>query len=219
MAGRLTGAHLYVVHTVPQSFEGRVHHFSLPSPLLQDAAVLEASDQVNHPCPLLRGLWASCPAAPTAVVVSSPHHGAHLPRCTHHLLEDVHHVAVLRPVPVHHQHHLQAGEGEPADTSQALPEVVRVLLVGGDAESHGAAQVLRPGEAPHPPVLQGGEEALQEQVEGQESAVEAEGQVVLLRVDELVAWEGQGPFSTALGGRSVSASASVPRPGVAGLYL
>lgn len=46
--------------------------------------------------------------------------------------------------------------------------------------------MLRPGRAPHPPVLQEGEEALEEEVEGEEGTVEAKREVVLLGVDELV---------------------------------
>lgn len=80
-------------------------------------------------------------------------------------------------------------------------------------------------------MLQEGEEALQDQVEGQKSAVEAEGQVVLLCVDELVTWEeGPGrfqlhlhtPFTRALSyasGGTQRRSVSVTCPGVAGLYL
>ena len=38
-------------------------------------------------------------------------------------------------------------------------------------------------------MLQEGEEALKEEVEGEEGAVQAEGKVVLLSVDELVTFE------------------------------
>lgn len=51
--------------------------------------------------------------------------------------------------------------------------------------------MLGPGGAPHPPVLQEGEEALEEEVEGEEGTIEAEGEVVLLSMDELVAFRTQ----------------------------
>ncbi len=47
--------------------------------------------------------------------------------------------------------------------------------------------MLRPGRAPHPPMLQEGKKALEEEVEGEEGTIEAKGEVVLLSVDELVA--------------------------------
>lgn len=122
------------------------------------------------------------------MIVSFPHHAASLVSTAHHLLENVHHVAVLGPVPVHHQHHLQAREGDSADAAQALPQVVWVLLEGGDAQGHRPTEVLRPGGASHPPMLQEGEKALEEEVEGEEGTIEAKGEVVLLSVDELVAF-------------------------------
>lgn len=62
---------------------------------------------------------------------------------------------------------------DPADTAQALPQVVWVFLKGGDAQGHSAAQVLGPRRGPHVPVLQKGKQALQEQVEGQEGSIQA----------------------------------------------
>lgn len=52
--------------------------------------------------------------------------------------------------------------------------------------------MLRPGGIPHPPMLQEGEKALKEEVEGEEGTIEAEGEVVLLSVDELVAFTRPG---------------------------
>lgn len=49
--------------------------------------------------------------------------------------------------------------------------------------------MLRPGGASHPPVLQEGKEALEEEVEGEEGTIEAEGEVVLFCVDELIAFK------------------------------
>lgn len=180
--------HLDVVHTVPQCLEGSVHHFSFPSPLLHDTGVLVASDQLNHTRRLFCAPRASSISL-IAVIVSLPHHRANLVSSTHNFFENVHHVAVLWPIPIHHQHHLEARKGDTADTSQTLSQVVWVLLEGGDAKSHGAAQVLGPGQTPHLTVLQEGEEALQKQVEGEKSPIETKGEVVLLRVDELVTFK------------------------------
>ncbi|PWA33084.1 hypothetical protein CCH79_00013072 [Gambusia affinis] len=177
--------------SISMSFEGGVHHLPFPAPLLHDAGVAAAFNQPGHPGRFLHVHRASPPSSNAssfpaiAVKVPLPHHAAGLLRSAHHLLENVHHVSVLGPVPVHHQHHLQAREGDPPDAAQAFPQIVRVFLVGSDAEGDGTAQVLRPGRAPHPPVLQEGEEALEEEVEGEEGAVEAEGEVVLLGVNEL----------------------------------
>lgn len=185
-------SHLHIVHTVPQCFKGSVHHLSLPSPLLHDAGVATASDQPGNSCCLLHVYCAppsnASSSTPITVVVPLPHQIAGLVCTTHHLLENVHHVAILWPVPIHHQHHLQPREGDPPDAAQALPQVVWVLLVGSDAEGHRATEVLRPGGAPHAPMLQEGKEALKEEVEGEEGTIETEGQVVLLSVDELVAF-------------------------------
>lgn len=82
---------------------------------------------------------------------------------------------VLCTVPIHHKHHLQAREGDSPDTAQALPQVIWVLLVGGNAESHGASQVLWPGGASHPPMLQEGEKALEQEMKGKEGTIEAKG--------------------------------------------
>lgn len=187
--------YLHIIHTVPQCFKGSVHHLSLPSPLLHDTGVSAASDQPSHARCLLhvhcapRSTCDTSSFAPITVIVSFPHHTASLVSPAHHLLKNVHHVAVLGPVPIHHQDHLEAGEGDAADTAQALPQIVWVLLVGGNAEGHGATEVLSPGGASHPPMLQEGEEALEEEVEGEESTIEAKGEVVLLCVDELVAFK------------------------------
>lgn len=186
------GSYLYIVHTVPQCFKGSVHHLSLPSPLLHDTGVSTASDQLSDSCRLLHVHCAppstsdTFPSTPITVVISLPHHTAGLVSPTHHLLENVHHVAVLWPVPIHHQHHLQAREGDSTDAAQALPQVVWVLLEGSDAEGHRATEVLRPGRTPHAPMLQEGEKALKKEVEGEEGTIEAKGKVVLFSVDELV---------------------------------
>lgn len=196
------GSYLHIIHTVPQCFKGSVHHLSFPSPLLHDAGEAAAADQSSHSCCLLHVHRAPPSTSDTysstsiTVVVPLPHHTASLVSPAHHLLENVHHVAVLGPVPIHNQHHLQAREGDSADTAQALPQVVWVLLVGSDAEGHGASEVLRPGGAPHPPMFQEGKKALEEEVEGEEGTIEAKGEVVLLSVDELVAFTTKKQFKT-----------------------
>lgn len=48
--------------------------------------------------------------------------------------------------------------------------------------------MLGPGGAPHAPMLEKGKQALEEEVEGEEGTIEAKGEVVLLSVDELVAF-------------------------------
>lgn len=48
--------------------------------------------------------------------------------------------------------------------------------------------MLWPGGAPHAPMLEKGKQALEEEVEGEEGTIEAKGEVVLLSVDELVAF-------------------------------
>lgn len=52
--------------------------------------------------------------------------------------------------------------------------------------------MLGTGRGSHPAVLEEGKEALEEEVEREEGTIEAEGQVVLLCVDELVALEQNG---------------------------
>lgn len=49
--------------------------------------------------------------------------------------------------------------------------------------------MLAAGWVSHPAVLQEGKEALKEEVEREEGTIEAKGQVVLFRMDELVALE------------------------------
>lgn len=175
------GPHLHIIHTVPQRFKGSVHHLPLPSPLLHDAGESAASDQPGHAHGLLHVHCAPNSAGdasrftPVTVIVPFPHHTASLLGSAHHFLKNVHHVAVLGSVAVHHQHHAQAGEGDAADATQALPQVVGVLLVSSDAKGHGASEVLAAGRASHPAVLQEGKEALQEEVEREEGTIEAKG--------------------------------------------
>lgn len=49
-------------------------------------------------------------------------------------------------------------------------------------------EVLGLSWAPHPTMLQEGKEALEEEVEGEEGTIEAKREVVLLGMDELVAF-------------------------------
>lgn len=175
------GPHLHIIHTVPQRFKGSVHHLPLASPLLHDAGESAASDQPGHAHGLLHVHCAPNSAGdaprftPVTVIVPFPHHTASLLGSAHHFLKNVHHVAVLGSVAVHHQHHAEAGEGDAADAAQALPQVVGVLLVSSDAKGHGASEVLAAGRASHPAVLQEGKEALQEEVEREEGTIEAKG--------------------------------------------
>lgn len=186
--------YLQIIHTVPKCFKGSVHDLSFPSPLLHDTGVAAASDQPSHSCCLLHVHCAppatsdSSTSTPITVVVSLPHHPASLVSPAHHLEENVIHVAVLWPVPIHYQHHLQTREGDSADAAKAFPQVVWVLLVSSNAESHGPSEVLWLGGAPHPPMLQEGKEALEEEMEGKEGPIEAKREMVLLSVDELVAF-------------------------------
>lgn len=77
----------------------------------------------------------------------------------------VHHVTVLGSVAIHHQHYPEAREGDAADATQALSQVVGVLLVSSNAKGHGASEVLAASRASHLAVLQEGKKALEEEVE------------------------------------------------------
>lgn len=181
--------YLNVVNWWSQSLKRSVHHLPLASPLLHDAHTPFGLDQMLQVF-FLRILSNDIVSAAFCshffimlrlcgiprVIVVLPHKETWILVCKH-FPKHVHHVPVIIWVPVYHHDDTQQLRGilQALDRVEALFKIAGILLVGRNSESNCFSVAARLRVSFHSPVLNKGEQALNQNMEREQESIKAKG--------------------------------------------